>query len=418
MKIVLAAKSIYPFHPFGGVQKYVYHFAKYLSREGIDIEIIAPLDQGKPRTEKFEGLTYTLLAPSIYKYLEYPVGWWGVHLFSRSLARYLQKTHFDILHSFDMTGYQYLKVSPRRPVIAHVFTDNYLCNPISLKSPLNIFSLFASRFEPIKQKKIMLSPFASAKEKRHYWPQYYFKIKPMSFCLQQAERIFSEDKYSQADINTLFKVDPSKNEILPVGADIEFIDQAIQESSLTRQEIGLDEQDIVLITVNRLAADKGVDKILFALKELMRYNARIKLIIIGRGYQEKQIYKIIDDNGLQQHVRHFKDVEEKKLYKFYKISDIYISAFSYPGSSLSSLEAISCGLPLITTAQPWLVRPRQNGIILADNEPHRIIQAVKDLIELGDLARQGTISREIAEEYRWDKIARQAIQRYKTLLAI
>ena len=57
MKIVLAAKSIYPFHPFGGIQKYVYNYAKYLQKQGIDTEIVAPLDHlGRQRSEKFESL--------------------------------------------------------------------------------------------------------------------------------------------------------------------------------------------------------------------------------------------------------------------------------------------------------------------------------------------------------------------------
>src|SRR3989338_1724095 len=106
MKIVLAAKSVYPFHPVGGVQKYVYNLAKHLSKEGVSVEVVALLDGGKPRTESFEGVRYTFLWPSIFWYLEYPIGWLGVHIFSLKLTNYLKSIDFDILHSFDMAGYQ------------------------------------------------------------------------------------------------------------------------------------------------------------------------------------------------------------------------------------------------------------------------------------------------------------------------
>jgi len=141
MKIVLAAKSVYPFHPYGGIQKYVYYFAKHLVKKGLDIEIVVPLDRGRPRTETFEGLTYTFLSPSIYWYLEYPIGWLGVHLFSYSLSNYLKRKSFDILHSFDLAGYQYLQVKNHRPVIAQVFTDNYLSNPIGLNNFLDFINI-------------------------------------------------------------------------------------------------------------------------------------------------------------------------------------------------------------------------------------------------------------------------------------
>ena len=102
MKVILAAKSIYPFHPVGGVQKHAYYLAKFLTKNNIDVEIVARLDKkGKPRREKIDGITYTLIRPAIYRYIEYPVGWIGVHLFSWSLAKYLQKKEFDVLHAFD-----------------------------------------------------------------------------------------------------------------------------------------------------------------------------------------------------------------------------------------------------------------------------------------------------------------------------
>src|SRR3989344_6445040 len=169
MKVVFAAKSIYPFHPIGGVQKYAFQLAKNLVKEGIELEIIAPLDNGAERNEVFEGIKYRLLKPSIYKYLEYPIGWLGVHRFSISLARYLKGINFDLLHSFDMTAYRYLKdCSERKPVIAHIFSDNYLCNPISIVNPINYLGLFGIKTEKIKKKKIELSPFSDIATKLKY----------------------------------------------------------------------------------------------------------------------------------------------------------------------------------------------------------------------------------------------------------
>ncbi|MCK5082876.1 MAG: glycosyltransferase family 4 protein, partial [Candidatus Omnitrophica bacterium] len=361
MKVVLAAKSVYPFHPFGGVQKYVYYYAKALARKGVELEIVAPLDNGTPRTEMYEGLKYTFLRPSIYRYLEYPIGWLGVHLFSHSLARYLRNKEFDLLHAFDMAGYQYLKKRSRKSVIAHIFTDNYVSNPITLGSASN---LTVSKFEKIKEVKVKITPFSSGAIKRRYLAQYLFKIKPMYFCLKHCERIFLEDDIFHEEVCDLYHLEKSKGVVVPVGVDIATVDEKVQATSISREELGLDEGDVVLISVNRFAADKGVDKILLALDALRKTIFAIKLIIVGSGYQEKELYDIIEQKGLKGYVRHFKDVSENDLYKYYKVSDIYISAFSFLGSSVSTLEAMACSLPVITTAQPWLVREGRNGIVL------------------------------------------------------
>src|SRR3989338_1994985 len=215
MKIILAAKSVYPFHPFGGVQKYVYYFAKHLARQGIDLEIVAPTDDGKPRTEEYDGLRYRLLSPSIYKYLEYPIGWLGVHLFSRSLAIYLRGTQFDLLHSFDLTGYQYLKTRNRKPVIAHIFTDNYLCNPIPLGNIFNVRD-----FDKIKKKKVRISPFGSRSVKLQYLAQYLLKIKPLHATLTSCDAIFFEDDIFLKEVGELYRVGSRKSYVVPVGIDL------------------------------------------------------------------------------------------------------------------------------------------------------------------------------------------------------
>ncbi len=417
MKIILSAKSVYPFHPVGGVQKYVYYFARHLVAQGVDVEIVAPCDSGQPRQEIFEGIKYALLKPAIYHYLEYPIGWLGVHLFSRSLAKYLRNKNFDVLHGFDMTAYQYAQQKNRRPVITQIFTDNYLCNPISSINPLKFFHFTGIQFSDIKDKKIAISRSSSLFVKTKYFFQYWFKIKPMHKLLRESDRVLIEAEIFKKDIFSLFDLEQAKCSVLPVGVDFAAIQTACREELLTREDVGLKQEDCVLITVNRLAADKGVDKIILAMAEVVPQNPKVKLIIIGAGYQEEEIKQLIERHGLSQHVVHIRNIEEKKLYSFYKISDIFICAFSYPGSSLSTVEAMACGLPIITTAQPWLVPEGANGIVLDNNSPQLIVQAVLRLIEENQLRRRGQLSQEIARQDTWPSIAQRAIRKYESLLS-
>ena len=417
MKVVLAAKSVYPFHPFGGVQKYVYYFASYLAQTGIDVEIVAPLDTGRPRTEIFDGLKFTFLRPSIFRYLEYPVGWLGVHLFSWSLAQYLKKLKFDLLHSFDMTAYQYLKFPKRQPVIAHIFTDNYLCNPISSKELGHLLNLTGKRFSEIKKKKLKISPFSGPALKRQYYLHYLFKVKPMHSSLTRADMVFCEEENSRREVGEIFKLPFEKIDILPVGVGVQLIAQHLKGSQAGRLDVQLSEKDIVLLTANRLAADKGVDKIVLALAEIIQEFPQVKLIIVGSGYQERELNQLIKDKNLAAHVRHFQNIPEEKLYDLLKISDIYLCAFSYPGSSLSTLEAMACSLPIVTTAQPWLIKKGENGVFLEENEPAAIKEAVVSLIKENRLKPMGNVSFEIVERYDWKSIAQDAIRKYRKILA-
>jgi len=409
MKIILAAKSVYPFHPFGGVQKYVYYFAKHLLKAGVDVEIIAPLDDGKPRTEYFEGIKYTLIGPRISSYLELPVGWLGVHWFSRQLAHYLKDKQFDILHSFDMTGLYYLSVPGRSPLCAHIFSDNYLCNPIPL---IKYLSLFGYRPDDIKKTKIALSPFADAREVAQYPAQYFLKTKPMLRYLAGCERVFVEEESFRQEITGLFRLDPAKVSVLGAGVDVEYVRKQLDVSALTKTQLGFSEEDVILLTVNRLAADKGIDKIILALKFIHQSNPAVKLVIVGKGYQERELLRLIETNSLGGHVRLVKDVREEELYGYYGIADLYICAFSYPGSSVSVLEAMAAGLPVVTTAQPWLVPAGRNGAFIPDNQPSTIARSVLAVIAQ-DLKAKGAASEGLVKDHDWPQIARRAQELYR-----
>ena len=191
------------------------------------------------------------------------------------------------------------------------------------------------------------------------------------------------------------------------------MEQALAGHSMSREDIGLSAKDVVLISVNRLAADKGVDKIITALGMIVQQVPQVKLIIIGSGYQEKELLEMIVQKGLTKHVRHFKNVLEEDLYQYYRISDIYLCAFSYP-SNISVLEAMACSLPVITTAQPWLIQG-QNGLFIENNHPVTICQAVLKLIEQ-KIFVPGEMSRNISLDYDWPNVVKKAMGSYEQIM--
>lgn len=414
MKIILSAKCVYPFHPVGGIQKYVYFFAKHLANICESVEVIAPADKHGARQEIIENVKFTLLEPYIYDQLEHPAGWWGVHRFGKSLARYLTTQQFDVLHSFDMSGLYYSKLPQHQPVIAQVYTDNYLCNPIPTINPLNLLKLTGNHYDAIKNTKLKLSPFDSWDVKIKYWLQFVAKVKPMYQLFSKIDHIFFEDESISQDVQQLYRLKPEKCHVLPVGTDIGLINKIKKNFRGNRRNLNLKDDDIVCLTVNRLAADKGIDKMILAMKSLVRQNDKIKLVIIGSGYQEKEIHQMIKENHLENNIIHPKDIGEDRLYEFYLLSDIYLCAFSFPGSSLSSLEAMACGLPIITSAQLWLIDG--NGVFIQNNEPDTIAEAISSLIDKGNLKNMGLISQKKVQQYDWPVIVAQAKQHYANII--
>ena len=160
---------------------------------------------------------------------------------------------------------------------------------------------------------------------KKYLAQYLFKTRPMYQCLKQSDAVFFEADIFRDEVNELYRLNSKKSTVVPVGTDISFVQEAIGKNHTLRGELGLSDDDIVLITVNRLAADKGVDKIVLALEKIIKEIPHIKLIIVGAGYQEKEISSIIKQRNLETYVRCIKSVPENELYQYYNIWDIFLN---------------------------------------------------------------------------------------------
>lgn len=124
------------------------------------------------------------------------------------------------------------------------------------------------------------------------------------------------------------------------------------------------EDSVVVLTTRTWEPLYGPDIALEAFAKAYRNNGRLRLIMLGSGSMKKDIDHRIRTAGLEAvidcpgHVRH------DQLPDFFRASDLYLSCSYSDGSSISLMEAMATGLPVIVTDSPgnreW-VRQGKNG---------------------------------------------------------
>ena len=97
-----------------------------------------------------------------------------------------------------------------------------------------------------------------------------------------------------------------------------------------------------------------------------------------------------------------------KMPDFYKHIDAYVCASSSEGSSLSVLEAASCGKPVISTRVGECSKIIENGIngYLVDRDIDAISDKINILRDNSDLlyTLSKNIRKKVVEEYSWDRV--------------
>ena len=93
--------------------------------------------------------------------------------------------------------------------------------------------------------------------------------------------------------------------------------------------------------------------------------------------------------------------------EYYKEADVFILSSLWEGSSLSMLEALAAGLPVIASkysCAPEVVTDFKEGFVIEPRDIDQMKDRIKWFYENSEKIPQMSISaREIAEKYTWDQ---------------
>lgn len=137
-----------------------------------------------------------------------------------------------------------------------------------------------------------------------------------------------------------------KVEYIPgVGIDTEKIKNIQVDKKKKREELGLTEENIVLLSVGELNKNKNHSVVIKALAKMN--NPNVHYLICGQGNLKEELLDLIKKLNLEKNIKLLGF--RKDVYELCKISDIFIFPSLREGLGLAALEGMCCGLPLISS---------------------------------------------------------------------
>ena len=170
----------------------------------------------------------------------------------------------------------------------------------------------------------------------------------------KATRILTVSNYISSCVKT---INPDDTKCFPIlnGIDIQAFSPNIP-SCITRSQLGLDEDDFVMVFSGRVTKEKGVSELIDVMIQLKQYE-KIKLLIIGSSFYGDATREDSFIRTLKQKAETIKDrilftgyIPYSQMPQYLKISDIAVipSLWDDPCPN-TILEAQAMGLPIITT---------------------------------------------------------------------
>ena len=210
----------------------------------------------------------------------------------------------------------------------------------------------------------------------------------VSYKLEDEDRVFQEqfyDKYnkivavSDSAKNIFLETFPKYTDKLEIIYDINDAD-FIKKMSDQGQSYNDNYTGLRILTIGRLANQKGYDMALEACKILKEKGIEFKWYSLGIGPLKEEIEKYINENNLE---NNFKLLGVKSNpYPFIRDCDIYVQTSRFEGFGIAIAEARMLNKPVVTTRFDAVynqMKDRKNGLVV-DMNSQGIVNGILELI--------------------------------------
>lgn len=175
--------------------------------------------------------------------------------------------------------------------------------------------------------------------------------------------------------------------LIPNGIKLEQYQKPVspEEKAALFRRWNLTDNGCTLVMITRVSPEKNIMEILRFLPALFRMVPKAQLLIVGDGPDRKRLEGYCKSALLSERVRFTGMIPSEEVYRYYDMGDVFVSASLFEVHSLSYLEAMACGLPLVCredTCLRGVLDHGENGFIYRTEQ--EFVQSVGKII--GDRA--------------------------------
>ena len=206
--------------------------------------------------------------------------------------------------------------------------------------------------------------------------------------------------------------------IVPTGIDVEkFYREKNKNISIpiSRNNLGIKEDDFVILFVGRVAQEKNLELLLTAMKGLVNVSNKIKLLVVGDGPDLEKYKNFTAKHNLEENIVFTGKVPWNKVNEFYIISDVFATASQTETQGLTVIEAMAASLPVVCIDDESFtgtVINNLNGLIFKNRREYKkhIAKIFEDKILRQKLSSQARIT---AETHSSKYFAEQILDVYR-----
>jgi glycosyltransferase involved in cell wall biosynthesis len=396
LRVAVVGRSVYSLHGFGGLERHLYDLVRYHLGDGWNVTLITRTPsrrEGVDPARWSEIANHPRCTIRYVPYRTFPLaGRRGTTILDRSTAypyfgaragrvaaRLVQAGDIDIVYGVGASVYGYARARGRdRGASAPL-----VFNPQGLEE----FGGIDGRYGGHPLKALGYMPLRRV----------------VRAVAADADAVIATDAAIQPVVLAHLPVPRSRVRLIPNGLDVVHGDRFVsREAGLTQRathHIGAD--DLLLLSVGRLEANKGFIDLVEALSQL-QHTAPWRWVLVGEGPMRSALEARLAERALRSRVILAGRVHDDELHAWYNAANLFVHPTRYEGSSLVTLEALLHAKPVVATrvgGLPDKVIPGRTGWLTPSSDPSALASALADAFDhRRDWVDMGRAGRALLEE--------------------
>lgn len=241
-------------------------------------------------------------------------------------------------------------------------------------------------------------------------------VGPLKKALQGATRLIAVSAELRR-VAVQLGADPARALVVGNGVDISKFQPHPKDEA--RAKLGIAPKARVLISVGGLVERKGFHRVIPLLPELLKTYPDLVYLIVGgasaEGDNRAELEKMVADLGLGAHVRFLGPKPHEELAAVLSAADVFVLATRAEGWANVFLEAMACGLPVVTTDvggnREVVCRP-ELGEVVPFGDAHALGQALHAALKTQWNAER---IRQYAQENAWPHRVQVLLDVFRTM---
>lgn len=204
------------------------------------------------------------------------------------------------------------------------------------------------------------------------------------------------------------------------GVDIQKF--GILDKADARRELGLQNDKFILLSTRRFAPKNGIRHLANALPQVVREIPETLCVFCGNLPDAKDwlvVQDIVRENQLEPFTRFEGAIPNADINTYLNAADLVVLPSLMEATSISGLEAMSAGRPLVGTRVggiPELIDEGHTGFLVEPGDPHALAAGIIRAYQELDFAEAGRRARlKVESQYTWVSLARKVADFYQRI---